>query len=110
MEESLVVANGDGEAIGLNDREALLYLPIFDRALVSACPECRSRVVAALALRDALDDAPPLEATDDLRDLVEEAPTLHLYVFDAASSCTHGAWRDPGYDEWADMLDEFEEI
>ena len=109
MEESLVVANGDGEAIGLDDREALLYLPLLDRALVSACPECRSRVVAALAFADVLDDAPPLDATDELRELVDTAPTLHLYVFDAASSCTHRAWRDPGYDEWADMLDEFEE-
>ena len=45
----------------------------------------------------------------ELRVLVEDAPTLHLYVVDESSSCEHPVWRDPGYEEWADIMDELEE-
>jgi hypothetical protein len=42
----------------------------------------------------------------DLVDLADEAPTLHLYVVDLTGACDHHRWRDPGYGEWADALDE----
>jgi hypothetical protein len=77
-----------------------------DAATVSACPDCRSRIVAVVALVDLLDQAPPHPRVADLVDLADQAPTLHLYVVDAASSCEHRRWRDPGFAEWFDALDD----
>ena len=104
----IVVIDGEGGEVAIDGRVAELYRSAFDRATVSACPQCRCRMIAALAFADALDDAPPLDITSDLRELVEEAPTTHLYVVDIETECEHRAWRDPGYEEWADITDEFE--
>ena len=35
----------------------------------------------------------------------DEAPTLHVYLVDEGSECSHEAWLDPGYDEWADAVE-----
>lgn len=81
-----------------------------DGATVSACPGCAARVLACVALVDLLDDAPPHPRAREVRELADDAPTLHLYVVDLASSCRHLAWRDPGYAEWreavADVVDD----
>jgi hypothetical protein len=84
----------------------LAFTGDLERATVSACTRCRSRVVAAVALVDLLAAAPPHPRTGELMDLADEAPTLHLYVADLATTCTHRTWRDPGYDEWSDAVDE----
>ena len=75
-----------------------------DAATVSACPDCRARVVAALALTDVLDTAAPHPRADDLVDLADDAPTAHLYVIDLATTCTHPRWVDPGHGEWVDVV------
>jgi hypothetical protein len=73
-------------------------------ATVSACSSCRCRVVAAVALVDLLDTAPPLRATSALCELADEAPTLHLYVVDVGVTCPHPGWRDPLAEEWAEVV------
>jgi hypothetical protein len=78
-----------------------------DAATVSACPSCRSRVLACVALVDVIDGAPPHPRGADLTVLAEEAPTLHLYCWDLTAKCTHAGWRDPGYAEWRDASDDF---
>ena len=59
-------------------------------ATVSACPQCRSRIVAVVALADLLADAPPFARAVELIELADDAPTLHLYVRDvvARAACT----------------------
>ncbi|MFM8972598.1 MAG: hypothetical protein ACKOOG_08155 [Actinomycetota bacterium] len=76
-----------------------------DGATVSACPWCRSRVLAAVALVDVLDAAPALERAAELEELADDAPTSHLYVADPDSPCGHGEWRDPLFDEWCDVIE-----
>jgi hypothetical protein len=76
-----------------------------DAATVSACPDCASRVVAAVALLDLISDAPPFPHAGELIELAEDAPTLHLYVVDLLADCDHENWLDPLYDEWADVVD-----
>jgi hypothetical protein len=79
-----------------------------ERATVSACPTCRSRVVASVAFVDLLDASPPLARSGELVELADDAPTLHLYVVDLAADCAHLRWRDPLYDEWCDVVEESE--
>jgi hypothetical protein len=76
-----------------------------DAATVSACPDCRSRVVASVALIDLISDSPPFPHGSELMEFAEEAPTLHLYVVDLQQECAHDNWLDPLYDEWADVVD-----
>lgn len=76
-----------------------------ERVTVSACPGCRSRVLAAVALVDALDAAPPHPRAPELIELADEAPTLHVYLVDDESGCTHEGWLDPGYNEWTDAVE-----
>ena len=75
-----------------------------DGATVSACPGCAARVLACVAVVDLLDDAPPHPRARDVLELADDAPTLHLYVVDLASTCRHAAWRDPGHAEWRDAI------
>ena len=106
---ALVVADEDGERIVLDEFEATLLLELtgaLEGATVSGCFGCRSRVVAVIALLELLDDALAHERARELIELAEDAPTLHLYIADVASDCTHGTWRDPLYDEWADAFAE----
>jgi hypothetical protein len=99
----------EGTRVQLDVDEAASLLVLtegLDAATVSACPDCRSRVVAVVALVDLLDGAPPHPRVADLVDLADQAPTLHLYVVDPTSSCEHRRWRDPGFAEWLDALDD----
>ncbi|MFZ4585268.1 MAG: hypothetical protein ACOYNI_08580 [Acidimicrobiia bacterium] len=99
---ALLITDGEGQdcRVGPIEADRLWRLTRgLESATVSACPTCRSRVLAAVALVDLLDECPPFEAADALRELADEAPTLHLYVIDSAP-CAHRAWRDPGYEEW----------
>jgi hypothetical protein len=101
------VIDDDGESIVLDATEAMTLLALTDQlepATVSACPSCRSRVIAAVALVDLLGDAPPLARARELLELAEDSPTLHLYVRDLATPCDHRRWRDPGSEEWADVM------
>ena len=57
-----------------------------------------------VALADLLDDAPPFARSGELVELADDAPTLHVYVRDLAQRCAHRQWRDPGAEEWADVM------
>ncbi|HWS44381.1 MAG TPA: hypothetical protein VN636_00840 [Acidimicrobiia bacterium] len=108
MAAGLVIMDDDGNEVELDAREAECLFAItnrLDAATVSACPDCRCRIVAAVALVDLLDEAPPHPRSGELVELADEAPTLHLYVIDAATSCEHDDWLDPLFDEWIDVID-----
>ena len=107
--EVFALADEDGERVGLDTAEAALLLQLTDGlegATVSACPGCRSRVLAVVALLDLLDGALAHARARELIELAEEAPTLHVYVDDVAAGCDHLEWLDPLYDEWADAFAE----
>ena len=56
-----MLLDADGEQVALDADEArdlLSFTGALEDATVSACPSCRSRVVAAGALSDLLDAAP----------------------------------------------------
>jgi hypothetical protein len=104
---ALTVIDDDGEAVLLDDDEAATLLALtsgLEPATVSACPSCGSRIVAAVALVDLLTDAPPFARARELVELADDAPTLHLYVRDLRVRCEHRAWRDPGFEEWAEVM------
>jgi hypothetical protein len=99
----------DGTEVHLDAAEAAALLVIthgLEDATVSACPDCRSRVVAAVALVDLLDVSAPHPRAGELVELADDAPTLHLYVVDDATDCVHPYWRDPGANEWHDAVDD----
>jgi hypothetical protein len=103
----LVVLDADGEQVAFDASEARDLLALtggLEDATVSACPRCRSRILAVVALTDLLDDAPPFPHSAELLDLADDAPTLHVYVRDLAQPCSHRGWRDPGAEEWADVM------
>ena len=95
----------DGASVVLAEADAASLLEVLggrdglEAATVSACPTCRSCVVAVVALADLIAAGPPHPAARDLLELADDAPTLHLYVLDSAG-CQHRGWRDPGYEEW----------
>jgi hypothetical protein len=98
----------EGEEVELDAGEADALLAVtagLDQATVSACAQCRSRVLATVAFVDLLDEAPAHPRSGDLVELADEAPTLHLYVLDLATECRHSRWRDPGFAEWLDVID-----
>jgi hypothetical protein len=78
----------------------------FDGATVSACPQCRARVLAAVAVVDVLDQAPPHPAATVIVNLADDAPTLHLYLIEPDSDCPHRLWHDPGFEEWLEVSGE----
>jgi hypothetical protein len=93
-------------ALDTADTAALLLVTAgLEAATVSACPDCHSRVLAAVALIDLVDVSAPHPRARELVELADEAPTLHLYVVDEASDCTHRSWRDPLYGEWIEVVD-----
>jgi hypothetical protein len=103
----LVVLDEDGEDVELDATDASALFAItddLDAATVSACPTCRSRVLACLALVDLLDGAASHPRASELIELADDAPTLHLYVRDVATRCRHRGWLDPGRSEWADVV------
>ena len=103
----LVVVDADGEEVLFDATEARDFLALtggLEDATVSACPACRSRILAVVALSDLLDAAPPFARSGELVELADDAPTLHLYVRDLGERCTHREWRDPGAEEWSDLM------
>jgi hypothetical protein len=103
----LVIFDADGEQLEFDvdeSRELFTFTAGLEGATVSACPQCRSRILAVVALADLLADAPPFPRANELVELADEAPTLHVYVRDAGARCAHRAWRDPGAEEWSDMV------
>jgi hypothetical protein len=108
MAGGLSLMDDDGNEVVLDDCEADSLLAVtcrLDAATVSACPDCRSRVLATVALLDVLDAAPPHARGGELVELADDAPTLHLYVVDLGSECEHLRWRDPLYDEWYEIAE-----
>jgi len=104
---ALVFLDDDGAQLALDSEEAATLFSLtggLEAATVSACPRCRSRIVAVVALVDVLGDAPPFARGEELCDLADDAPTLHLYVRDVEGECRHPDWRDPGFDEWSDAI------
>jgi hypothetical protein len=102
-----VIVDDEGGDVELDAAEAAALLQLtngLEPATVSACPDCRSRVIACVALVDLLEAAPPHPRSGELMELAEDAPTLHLYVRDEASLCVHPSWRDPGAVEWAEVM------
>ena len=103
---ALVIFDADGEELSFDAAEAVDLFALtgdLDAATVSACPQCRSRILAVVALGDLLADAPPFARAPDLVVLADDAPTLHVYVRDDAARCVHRAWRDPGAEEFAEV-------
>jgi hypothetical protein len=103
----LVVLDDDGDDVVLDAADASALFAMtgnLDAATVSACPTCRSRVLACLALVDLLDDGAPHPRASELLELADDAPTLHLYVRDVATNCRHRGWLDPGRGEWVDVV------
>lgn len=99
--------DADGDEVVFDAAEARDLLTLtggLEGATVSACPRCRSRILAVVALADLLDDAPPFARSVELVELADDAPTLHVYVRDVAQRCAHREWRDPGAEEWADVM------
>jgi hypothetical protein len=106
---SLALLDDDGNRVLLDAAEALMLFGLtdgFEAATVSACPTCRSRVLAVVAVLDVLETGPFHPGATDLAELAEEAPTLHLYVEDLVTECEHDDWLDPGFTEWCDAVDE----
>ncbi len=102
------IVDDDGERVVLDAEEAAHLFALtdgLDGATVSACPRCRSRILTVVALVDLLDASPPFARGEELVELADEAPTLHLYLRDLSAACDHRGWIDPGYDEWSDAFD-----
>jgi hypothetical protein len=107
--ESLAFVDDEGNRVALDTAEALMLLGLtdgLDAVTVSACPSCRSRVVAAVAFVDLLQSEPFHPRAAQLAELADDAPTLHIYVEDVASECEHDDWLDPGYTEWSEAIGE----
>jgi len=110
MRPTLAILDDDGNEVVLDADDAGVLVSAtdcLDAATVSACPSCRSRVLACVAVVDVLDDEPSIPLATDLVDLAEDAPTLHLYLEDLVSECRHERWRDPGHAEWSEALAAF---
>ena len=98
-DEALAILDEDGEELILDTFEATAVLAVtggFEAATVSACPTCRSRVLACVALTDLLGDVAMPPRGRELADLAEDAPTLHLYVQDLATTCVTRPGTTPG--------------
>jgi hypothetical protein len=108
MATGLTFMDDDGVAVMLDAGEAESLLALthgLDAATVSACPDCRSRVLASVAFIDLVESAAPHARARELIELADDAPTLHLFVVDDATTCRHRAWRDPLHGEWEDVVD-----
>jgi hypothetical protein len=107
-EPALRIVDEEQNEVVLDAAETAAFLGAtagLEAATVSACPDCHSRVVAAVALVDLVDASAPHSRALEILELADEAPTLHLYVVDEASECQHRSWRDPLYGEWLDVVD-----
>jgi hypothetical protein len=100
----------DGSEVVLDADEAASLFALtanLEGATISACPECRSRVLACLALVDLLELSTPHPRGEALMELADDAPTSHCYVRDLASECRHRGWHDPGRIEWMEVVGRF---
>jgi hypothetical protein len=92
-EPALRIVDEEQNEVGLDSADATALLAAtagLEGATVSACPDCHSRVLAAVALVDLVDASPPFP----------------LYVIDDESECRHRSWLDPLYAEWIDVVDD----
>jgi hypothetical protein len=108
MAPGLRFLDDDGNEVALDADEAGALLAVtggLEAATVSACADCRSRVLAAVALVDLLDASAPHARASELVQLADDAPTLHLYVVDDATECRHDPWRDPLHEEWSEVAE-----
>jgi hypothetical protein len=108
-EGTLAFVDDDGHRVTLDAAEAVMLFGLtdgLDAVTVSACPSCRSRVLATVAFVDLLESEPFHARAAQLAELADDAPTLHVYIEDVASDCEHDDWLDPGYSEWCDAIDE----
>ena len=104
---ALRILDDDGYEVDLDPSEADALLGStggLEGATVSACPRCRSRVLASVALVDLISASPHLPRQEEIVDLADDAPTLHLFVVDEETTCPHATWRDPLFAEWADVV------
>jgi hypothetical protein len=104
----LRIVDEEQNDVSLDQAEAatlLLATGGLEAATVSACPDCHSRVLAAVALVDLVERSAPHSRAADIVELADEAPTLHLYVVDEAADCRHRSWLDPLYGEWLEVVD-----
>ena len=107
-EPALRIVDEEQNEVALDAADAAALLAAtagLEAATVSACPDCHSRVLAAVALVDLIDASAPHPRGADLVELADEAPTLHLYVVDEAADCRHRRWLDPLYGEWIEVVD-----
>lgn len=98
----------DGTELLLDAAEAAALFAMaggLDGATISGCPECRSRVLACLAIVDLLDASPPHPRGAEIVAFVDDAPSSHCYVHDLATPCRHRRWLDPGRAEWSDVVE-----
>jgi hypothetical protein len=99
----------EGHTVELDADEAASILALtdrFDDATVSACPTCASRILAVVAVADIVEAAPPHPRALEILELAEDAPTLHVYLVDETVVCAHTGWRDPGFEEWVEVVGE----
>ncbi len=104
---AVVVSDGMGAEVVLGAEDATTLFALvddFDAATISSCPDCRSRVLAALAVADVIDAAAAHPYSTALLELADDAATSHVYLIDADASCRHARWRDPGAEEWRDAV------
>lgn len=103
----LAIFDEDGVELLLDAADAASLLGAtaeLDAATISACPTCRSRVLACLALIDLLGRSAPHPLADALHDLADDAPSSHCYVQDLETRCRHLRWFDPGRLEWFEVV------
>jgi hypothetical protein len=99
----ITFVDDDGHRVVLSAQDASDLLAAtggLEDATVSACPGCRSRVLAVVALADLIDRAPFHPRARELFELADDAPTLHVYLVDGEGGCDHREWLDPGFEEW----------
>ena len=99
----LCIIDNDGRRLEINHDDALSLFQLaegLEAATTSSCTECRSRVIASGALSDLLSSFVEHPRVLEIIAFADDASTLHIYVIDVESPCTHRTWRDPGREEF----------